>query len=242
MADLVVKDAYTVFGFWASRAVDISLPALCGILDKHSVARAAAVSTVGIFVDSHRGNDVTWQAAKDDARLLPVGTVDPRGGARCIEELAERAEQGFRIFALFPETQGWSLDHACFQEALRIAQQGGALMMIEAGRQGAPTIIARAAERCEARVILSGIDYHNLGEALMVMKNLPNVFMESHQLTSADGIETAVDEVGSERLLFASCAPLKYYSSAHLRLEFADLAAGDRAAIMGGNFARLLEP
>jgi len=241
VAGLVINDVNTVFGFWTSRAVDVSLQALCGILDKHSVSRAAAVSTIGVFVDSRRGNDATWQAAAEDPRLLPVGTIDPRGGVKCIEEMAERAEQGFRVFALFPETQGWSLDHACLQEALRIAEQTGVLVMVEAGREGAPTIIARAAERCKARVILSGVGYRNLGEALMVMKHLPDMLMETHQLTSSDGIELAADELGSERLLFGSCAPLKYFSSAYLRVRFADLAAGERAAILGGNFTRLLE-
>jgi predicted TIM-barrel fold metal-dependent hydrolase len=241
VADPVIKDVNTIFGFWTSRTVDVSLQALCGILDKHSVSRAATVSTIGVFVDSRRGNDATWQAAAEDSRLLPVGTIDPRGGVKCIEEMAERAEQGFRIFALFPETQGWSLDHACFEEALRVAEQTGVLVMVEASRQGAPTIIARAAERCKARVILSGVGYRNLGETLMVMKHLPDLSMETHQLTSADGIELAVEECGADRLLFGSCAPLKYFSSAYLRATFADVSAGERAAIMGGNFARLLE-
>ena len=241
MSDLVIKDVNTVFGFWTSRAVDVSLDVLCGIWDKHSISRAAALSTIGIFVDSRRGNDATWQAAEENPRLLPVGTMDPRGGSKCIEEMAERAEQGFRLFALFPETQRWALEHACFSEALRIAEQTGVLMMVEASREGSPTIIGRIAERCKARVILRGVGYRNLGEALMVMKSIPDIFMESHQLASADGIELVVDELGSDRLLFGSGAPLKYFSSAYLRLRFADLAADDRAAIMGGNFARLLE-
>jgi len=210
-------------------------------LDKHSVARAATLSTVGIFVDSRRGNDTTWQAAQDDARLLPVGTVDPRRGTVCVEELAERAEQGFRMFALFPETQEWSLDHACFAEALKLAAEAGALVMVEAGRQGAATVIGRIAEQCQARVVLSGVGYHNFGETLMVMKTDPNISMETHLVTSVGGIESAADEVGSDRLLFGSRAPLKYFSSAYLRLKFADLSEGDRAAILGGNFARLLE-
>jgi predicted TIM-barrel fold metal-dependent hydrolase len=241
VAELVIRDANTVFGFWASRALDMSLAVLSGILDKHSITRAATLSSIGIFVDSRRGNDVTWEAAATDSRLLPVGTVDPRSGLRCIEEISERAEQGFRCFALFPQTQGWSLDHACFAEILRIAGEAKTLVMVEADQPGAPTLIARAAESGGARVILSGVGYWNLGEALVVMKNTPEVFLETHQLTSADGIELAAEELGSDRILFGSRAPLRYFSSAYLRIRFADLPAGDRAAILGGNFERLLE-
>ena len=241
MSELTIRDVNTFFGFWASRPIDISLATLSGILDKHKVARAATLSTVGIFMDCRRGNDLTWQAAQDDPRLLPTGTIDPRGGLRCMEELAERAEQGFRLFALFPETQEWSLEHACCAEALRAAGEAGFPVMIEAAQSGAPTIIARLAEQSGARVILSHIGYRNLGEALMVMKNNPNVLLETHMLTSVDGIERMVDEVGSERLLFGSGAPLKYFSSAYLRLRFADLPAGERAAVLAGNFERLLE-
>jgi len=241
VAELAVRDANTFFGFWTSRAIDVSLTTLSGILDKHSVARAATLSSIGIFVDSRRGNDVTWQTAAADPRFVPVGTVDPRAGLKCIEEISERAEQGFRSFALFPETQGWSLDHACFAEILRIAGEAKATVMVESEHQGGPTLIARAAERCNARVILAGVGYWNLGEALVVMKATPDVYLETHQLTSADGIELVVEELGSERLLFGSRAPLRYFSSSYLRIRFADLPAGDRAAILGGNFERVLE-
>jgi len=239
--EITIRDVFTVFGFWTSRPVDVSLEALCAILDKQAVARAATLATVGIFVDSRRGNDLTWQAAQDDARLVPIGVVDPRGGTRCIEELAERAEQGFQIFALFPETQGWSLDHACLAEALRLAAKAGAVVMVEAGQQGAPTLVGRLAERSDARVILSRVGYHNLGETLMVMKSSARIFVETHMLASTDALEMAVDEVGSDRLLFGSCAPLRYFSSAYLRVRFADVAEAERAAVLGGNFARLLE-
>jgi predicted TIM-barrel fold metal-dependent hydrolase len=239
--ELAIRDVHTVFGFWASRAVDVSLEALSHILDKHSIARAAALSTVGIFVDSRQGNEATWQAAQADPRLLPVGTVDPRGGVRCVEELAERAEQGFKLFAMFPETQRWSLEHACFPEALRLASQAGALVMVEAGQPGAATIIGRASEQCGARVILSRVSYDNLGETLMAMKSNPNVCIETHMLTSVDGIEMVVDEFGSGRVLFGSGAPLQYYSSAYLRVRFADLPDSDRAAVLGGTFSALLE-
>jgi predicted TIM-barrel fold metal-dependent hydrolase len=240
--ELPVRDVYTLFGLWASRPVDISLEALSGIMNKHGVMRAATLSTTGIFADSRRGNDITWQAAAENLRLLPMGTVDPRGGVTAVEEMAERAEQGFRIFGLFPATQVWSLEHIGFVEILKVAAQANALVMIEAGRQGWPTQIARTAESCGARVILSGITYRTLGEALMVMKTAPLVHMESHLLTSSDGIEQVVERCGPERLLFGSGAPLKYFSSAYLRARFAQVSAGDRSAILGGNFARLLEP
>jgi len=50
-----------------------------------------------------------------------------------------------------------------------------------------------------------------------------------------------VDEFGSDRLLFGSGAPLQYFSSAYLRVRFADLPDSDRAAVLGGTFSGLLE-
>lgn len=219
----------------------MSLGALSAIMDKHRMARVATLSTVAIFVDSRRGNDLTWQAAGDDPRLLPVATADPRGGPRCAGEIAERLEQGGKLAALFPEVQGWPLEHGGCAEVLRVAGQAGAPVLIEAGRPGAPTQIARLAEACSARVILSGVGYRTLGEALMVMKAHPHVYLETHLLTSADGIERVVDEIGSDRLLFGSRAPLLYFSSAYLRLRFADIGVADRDAVLAGNFSRLLE-
>lgn len=236
-----IIDAHTLFGFWASRSVDISQPTLLKILSKHRVSRAATYSTAGLFFDFQRGNDESWQAAQERPGAIPVGTVDLRRSVGCSEEVRRRAEQGFRLFALFPETQDWSLDQVNLQPVLRAFQEVGAVLMVESAAGGGPSAAFRALGECGLPFILSGVNYRNLGEALEVLHLCPHSHLETHALTSVGAIKLSRGLVGPERLIFGSRSPLHYFSSAYLVVRYADLAQADRDLIMGGNLLRLLE-
>jgi predicted TIM-barrel fold metal-dependent hydrolase len=236
-----IVDAITIFGYWASRPVDISLPRLLEILDKHGITRSACVSTTGMFFDAESGNDETWAAVEANPSLIPVATVDPRRGRGCGAEIERRAGQGFRMFSLFPETQGWELDSALFG-ALRPALSAAARpVMVEASDPGDPSRIARAAEGTTFPIILAGVNYATLAEAVAVMQADPRVYLETHTLTAVDSIDLVASEVGADRLLFGSYSPLNYASSSLLMVQYCGLGDAEKAAILGGNLLRLLE-
>ena len=47
-------------------------------------------------------------------------------------------------------------------------------------------------------------------------------------------------EIGAERVLFGSGAPLTALGSAIMSVQYAELSEADRAAILEGNVARIL--
>jgi predicted TIM-barrel fold metal-dependent hydrolase len=79
-----------------------------------------------------------------------------------------------------------------------------------------------------------------LGEVLSVMKSDAKIYLETHMLNSPDVIELAVNEVGVERLVFGSSAPLKYFSSALMPILGSGLSDEQKGAILGGNIRRLI--
>jgi predicted TIM-barrel fold metal-dependent hydrolase len=73
------------------------------------------------------------------------------------------------------------------------------------------------------------------------MKEHPNVWAELTLTASTNGvIEWMVSEVGDDRILFGTDAPMRDPRPQFGWVVWADLPATSRARILGGNFHRLL--
>ena len=237
-----IADAFTLFGFWTSRGVDISLNALLTVLQKHGVKTAATITTTGIFSDFALGNQRTIAACKENPALIPIATLDPRRHLGCEQALQQAIQQGCWLFGLFPETQGWLADRHSLGSLVRGVLDAGAVLMVEAAQQGAPGRVAQASADAagpEKQVILLGVNYRNLGEALSVMKECPWIGLCTHSLTSVGAIEVACEQVGPNRLFFGSRVPLNYFSSAYLRVRYSGLSKADMRAVLCDNFLSL---
>jgi predicted TIM-barrel fold metal-dependent hydrolase len=235
-----IGDAHTLFGFWTSRQADISPAVLKQVLDKHQVAFACTLSTVGILYDFVEGNRQTLEVCASDPRLLPAGTVDPRRCLGCDDEIAGARERGLRLFSLFPETQGWSPAAPYFREVAEQVAGEGLPLMVECGAAGTATQVLRAVEGLDLPVILSGVQHSNLAEAISALRHRDKSYLETHALAGVGSVEAAAQRLGAGRLLFGSRSPLHYFSSAYLRLRYAGLEGADLAAASGGNLAALL--
>jgi predicted TIM-barrel fold metal-dependent hydrolase len=88
-------------------------------------------------------------------------------------------------------------------------------------------------------VILAGVGYATLAEALAVLADGPNFFLEAHRLTCPGQVETTVECAGAERLLFASWTPLHDQRPSLDMVRVSELDASHKAAILGGNARRL---
>jgi len=236
----LIIDANTICGFWASRRIDISPEALARVMQHGGVARYLAVSTTGIFHDFREGNDEILALAQKSPGMVPVATVDPRQYVDCFAELERRAAQGFSLFRLFPDWQGYPLNFAPLHDVLAKLNELGKPVMIAAPRMGDITALAEQVAFHQTPVILTGVNYENLGEALSVMKANAQIYLESHLLNSPDAFEVIAAEVGADRVVFGSSAPLRYFASAYLSVTTAGLSDNDKAGILGGNIRRLL--
>ena len=87
--------------------------------------------------------------------------------------------------------------------------------------------------------ILAGVGYSTLAESLAVMKDAPNFYLEAHRLTCPGQVETMVEAVGAERLLYASWAPLHDQRPSLDMVRVSELDATQQTAILGGNARRL---
>jgi predicted TIM-barrel fold metal-dependent hydrolase len=234
----MVIDGFTLFGAWPGMPNDHPVEHLVEGLQRFQVDRACALSSQGVFFDAAAGNRTTWDACRADARLAPIGVADPR--VRGPEQVAYCRETGFRLMALFPDSQGWAVDNLAAREVLRDIAAAGMPVMIESMRPGDASRIHAATRDLDTPVILLDVSLHVLAEAVAVLRDRPRTYVTTRLLCGGDTVEYLAQTVGPDRLIFASRFPISCFSSAFLTAKFADIDAPARAAVMGGNMAGLL--
>jgi hypothetical protein len=232
-------DVSTLFGFWPKRKADIALDTLLRQLDEHQIDRACTLSAQGIFYDFVQGNQETWAAAKAHQQLIPVGTVNPCRWLGCLDEARRLLDLGVRLFRFFPQYQEWHIAQAPFRKLLRevLAPAGVALMLpAEMGF----TTIGDMAAGIQNPVIVESFRYASLAEALVVMQEVPTIYIETHLINSPNWVELLQAQIGVERILFGLNAPLSYVTAATAQVEYAQISEAEKALIFGGNLRRVL--
>jgi predicted TIM-barrel fold metal-dependent hydrolase len=71
--------------------------------------------------------------------------------------------------------------------------------------------------------------------------SFPNVYLDLKHMITDGGIESFVEAYGSSRLLYGSGYPDAYFGANMMMVRHAQVPEADRAAIAGGNLARLVE-
>ena len=232
-------DVSTLFGVWPKRSADIALPTLLRRLREHNITRACTLSAAGIFYDFVEGNNETLAAAAAHPELVPVGTVNPCRWLGCLDEARRLIDQGVKLFRFFPQYQEWHISQAPFRKLLRevLAPAGVALML--PAELGFTTIGDLAAD-LPYPVIVESFKYAFLAEAIVVMQEQSNVYVETHMINSPNWVELLKAEVGVDRLIFGSNAPLAYVAAAVAQIDYAPISEVEKSLIFGGNLSRVL--
>jgi hypothetical protein len=235
-----VVDSNTFFGFWPRRKADIALDTLLRLMDNHGIARACTLSAEGIFYDFLAGNDQTLGACRQHPQLVPVATVNPCRWLGCLDEACRMLDAGVRFFRFFPQYQEWDISQAPFRKLLEeVLGPRHAVLMLPA--QMGISAIGELAKRADNPIIIDGLRYDRLAEAIVVMGECPNVFIETHLINSPDFLELVKAEVGVDRIIFGSYGPLAYVGAALAPVQHATITDEEKAQVLGQNLLRILE-
>ena len=239
----MVIDFNTAFGFWQRDYRDTSLAQLLRLMDRHGIDGALTCASSAVWGDFVRGNAETLQACAENPRLLPVLTVRPLHYLGCADEIATARERGFRMVRFFPHEQGWGPRDLCFR---RLAEP-----LVAAGL---PVLWTYLDEADPLRPVPTLVDYfrgsdlplifgsvsYALGEFLSACELHPHCYTDTAQLFLLNELEIIRDHVGIEHVLFGSHAPFDSPAAPLAVVLHARLTEGERAAVLGGNAARLL--
>lgn len=234
----LVIDSNTHFGFLPYRDTDVSVEKLLSLMHRNGVAGALTYSLKGVAYDFRDGNEETLAVCGANPELLPVATVDPRRYLGVIEEIAGCRERGFVALRLFPDQQGWKINSALFPPILRECERTGLPLIVSAA--AGLTDILRAVEGSTVPVIVTGIGYANLAEAIAVAQEHPSMLIEVQVMDPPDSLRVAVDALGADRIVYGSNAPsLSMRASINLVAE-SELSDEQKALVFGGNLRRVL--
>ncbi len=232
-----IFDAVTSFGSYPGKQVDYSLDTLLEILRDNGVDRALSLSLKGVYYDFEEGNDETLAASQEHEAIIPVATIDPRRHIGCMEEVARRVEQGFRVFRFFPADQGWPVDFLPFRNLLRELAKHDVRLIFPASGNGAVTALfdVLAAHAPGAPALLTGVSYANLAELIAALKASDRLYADVHMLNSPNALELIAEEAGIERIVFGSGSPAREFLTALNVVTASTLSEADKQRILSEN-------
>ena len=234
-----IIDAGTFYGVRPSTDLDLSAETLLGGMARHGVSSALTCALTAIQYDARAGNDQALALCAAHPQLYPLASVDPRTWPGCLAEVERCGELDFCGFRLAREVQGWAIAQQSLAHVLRAIAATGLPVAVHVPAAGDATALLRIAGDLDLRLILAGVGYATLGEALAVLADAPHFGLEAHRLTCPGQLETMVDAVGAERLVFASWAPMHDQRPSLDMVRVSELKPAHKAAILGGNARRL---
>jgi predicted TIM-barrel fold metal-dependent hydrolase len=178
-------------------------------------------------------------------RLDAFARIHPWYGDQSLA-LLERAigELGFKGLKLHPVT---TIAHPSGEDTLRLIRRAAehcAPTLFHCGDEPltTPLAVAHAAAACpEATIILGHMGgYFHSDEAIEVAERFANVVLETSAMPYPGKIRTAVERIGSDRVLYGSdgpaCSPLLELE----KVRLAGLEPAEERLVLGGNAERIL--
>jgi predicted TIM-barrel fold metal-dependent hydrolase len=202
-------DANTWFGAWPHRDLNVPPGKLVKILRAAGTSRALTLSLAGPKLSADEGNEETLRACTEHSELIPVAVIDPRKFTMTGAAMAAR-DRGFAAVRLANGMLGFPLDISPVEEIVSDCAANHLPVFVDVAGWGDATACERLANDAGARIVMIGVRYATLSEAVVSMKRAPGLYLEISKLNTPDAIRAAADEVGAERMLFGSGAPFNY--------------------------------
>jgi predicted TIM-barrel fold metal-dependent hydrolase len=234
-------DIGTFFGVRPATDQDLSSETLLQLMARNGVGEALTCSLKAIQFDATAGNDETLALCQAHPNLHPVAVVDPRQAPDCYAEVARCAELGFVAFRLLREYQGWAIANQAHAHVLRAIAETGLPAIVHVPASGDATALLGLAAGIESPIVMAAVSYAILSEALAVMADTPHFMLEAHRVCLPGQVELMVEQVGAERLMFGSWAPLHAQRPSMDMVLGAEIDEASQAAILGGNARRVFQ-
>ena len=236
-----IVDMGTVFGVRPASDLDLSSETLLRMMARNQVDEALVSSLKAVQYSFSAGNDETVALCLAHHNLYPVAVVDPRQSPDCLAEVERCMALGCVAFRFFRDYQGWAIANQAFKQLLQAVARAKKPAIVHAPASGDATALLDIAGGWDTPVILAGITYSVLSEALAVMADAPNFHIEAHRVALPGQVEVMVEQVGAERIMFGSWAPLFSQRPSMDMVLDAEISPEARALILGDNARRVFK-
>lgn len=186
------------------------------------------------------------EACRRYPRLIGYARMNPRFGDQAVDEL-DRAfrELGMKGLKLHPVSYVMHPATDATISLIRKAVEWNAPTLFHCGDEefSLPYQIAAAAEAVpEATIILGHMGgYFHVEDAIQAAKRYPNLILETSAMPYPAMIKRAVDEVGAERVLYASDGPGCDPTIEVAKVRAAGLSEDEEELLFSRNIQRILD-
>jgi predicted TIM-barrel fold metal-dependent hydrolase len=152
-------------------------------------------------------------------------------------------EYGLKGLKLHPIIDSYQANHSMVFPLIEAAGELGVPVTIHSHQPGSqPALIGDLASRFPTvTIVMAHMGMAAYRDAIYVAQKEGNVILEtSAQPWTHRVVRVAAERIGIERIIFGSDAPLHHPKVELTKVEVAGLSPEEKAAVLGGNAARLL--
>jgi uncharacterized protein len=215
-------------------------------MDEAGVDRAAVMTLTDLPGLNPHGLELIAEAcAAHPGRLYGFLRLNPAYLEESKALLTRAVEQlGFKGLKLHPVSTLQHPGGAATIELVRHAGDLGIPTLFHCGDEPmtTPLSVAQTAAACPDSTIVLGHmgGYFHVDEAIDVAETYGNVVLETSAMPYPDKIRTAVERIGTDRVVFGSDGPVSSPGLEHQKVVIAGLGQERADAVLGGNADRML--
>ncbi len=176
--------------------------------------------------------------------LLPHHTGEMAAGPDVVSLMKER---GVRAAKMFPRRHHYRFDESVCGALFGDLERARIPLLLDVGLYGEDLQVTfEEVDRLCRRhpdlpVILQKARWESTRDVTALMIDHPNTYIEFSSFQIHYGLEFMAEKIGADRLLLGTEWPFKSPGAARSFIDYCELAPGDKAAVGGGNLARLLK-
>lgn len=227
----------------------LSVDDLLGMMDALSITRAVVAPVQPPLYHLPPANDQVAEAVgRHPDRFIGLGRVDPRLGELAVRELDRCVAQlGLRGLFLHPWEEGYPVTSTGCVDVIRHAGRLGTPVVVAAGYPWVshPLQVAELARSVpDLPVIMTHGGHQNISglhqiDALTALRMQANLLVTTGGVYRHDFLEEVIAELGAERVLFASQAPVLDLPFEYHRADALRIDPAAKQAVWAGNVLRL---
>lgn len=248
LSGIKVIDAHCHIGPWFSMSIpEPDLSGQCRGMDRLGINQALISSMLGIGPDFQAGNRMVAAITRQyPERFIGYIAVNPNYPAEIGPELEKYyGISGMKAIKIHPTFHNYPLTAPNYQEVFDFANaREGVVLSHTWGVEHIAAFDKIAAEFPKARFILghSGGELDAVQLALEVARKHDNLFLDLAVSLQYEGIvELFCHQVGADRVLFGTDAPLLDPRYEIGRIVYADIGEKEKEKILGLNIKHLLD-
>ena len=175
--------------------------------------------------------------------FIPCAWLNPQFGEEAVQELETAVKEwGFRGLKLMPTHHNFRAVSQIPHLLLKKAEELGVPLTIHSGTFYCyPLQIAVLADAFpKVPVIMDHMGYrYYVAEAIAAARRSPNIYLMTTAVMEPHWIRQAVRELGAERVVYGSNAPMVWPSTQLTVVRQAELTKAEERLVLGENAARL---